>query len=120
MKLFISVFNRSDYVKQSLESLAESFDEIVPTAVITDDGSTDEEIPRLLASFKEKFPKTIIETNEKNIGLPLGKLNTIYEHIEFDGYDEDDSDYDDLPTKERLKVTILMTKIRKLENKYIV
>ena len=32
----------------------------------------------------------------------------------------DDSDYDDLPTKERLKVTILMTKIRKLENKYIV
>ena len=89
MHLFISVFNRPDYVKESLASLAESFDTIVPTVVITDDGSTDKEIPKILEDFKTKFPQTIIITNEENVGLPDGKLNPIYEHIEFEDYDEE-------------------------------
>ena len=81
MDLFISIFNRPEYVTRSLDSLLASFDVIKPRIIITDDASTDPEIDNLIKKFKKSYPNTVIEKNVINGGIPYGKLTTIKTYV---------------------------------------
>jgi glycosyltransferase involved in cell wall biosynthesis len=89
VKLFISVYNRPDYLDQSLDSLNNSFSAILPEIIITDDGSTDPKVHPLLEKFSTAYkgPLKIIRNKERK-GIPFGKLDTIYEIIYKQGYNE--------------------------------
>lgn len=89
MKLFISTFNRPEYLSRSLESLLESFSAIYPEILITDDGSTDPTIHSHLDRFKTTYPgKVRIVYNKQNKGIPQGKLDPIYKEIHQGKYKE--------------------------------
>jgi len=82
MKLFISVYNRPEYLEKSLDSLGSSFSAIYPEIVITDDGSTDIKTIDKINGFELSYPgKVRIVHNSKNKGIPYGKLDTIYKEI---------------------------------------
>lgn len=51
LKLFISVYDRPEYLKQSLGSLIESFDLIHPEIIISDDGSKNPETQAISNKF---------------------------------------------------------------------
>ena len=89
MKLFISLYNRPEYVERSLSSLEESFSSILPDIVITDDGSTDTKVETHINTFELLYPGKIrIVRNKENKGIPFGKLDTIYKEIYDWNYDE--------------------------------
>ena len=74
----MSVYDRPEYLKQSLDSLLESFDILYPEIIITDDGSTMPETQVILNDFLRKYypgKRNINKIDHK--GLPFGKLDTI-------------------------------------------
>jgi len=81
--LFISTYNRVEYVAQSLYSLKDSFVDCYPEIYITDDGSTDPTVGKYLQKFKDSYStwgKCHIKL-EEHIGIPYGKLNQIKDFI---------------------------------------
>ena len=82
VKLFVSTFDRLEYLKESLHSLLNSFSAIYPEIVITDDGSINAETKEFLEETKLRYPgKMRIIWNERNKGIPFGKLDTIQTEI---------------------------------------
>lgn len=75
--LFISIFNRPEYVERSFNSLLQSFDGLKPHIILTDDGSFDPAIKNLISTFMTKYTNTMLITNKINVGIPYGKLSTI-------------------------------------------
>jgi glycosyltransferase involved in cell wall biosynthesis len=89
LKLFISVYDRPEYLKQSLNSLFESFDLIYPEIIISDDGSKKPETQVILSDFSNKFyfgRVNICKYDHK--GLPFGKLKPIKDHILTNYYED--------------------------------
>ena len=81
--LFISTYNRVEYVAQSLYSLKDSFVDCYPEIYITDDGSTDSNVEPILHKLKESYStwgKCNIRIRDHE-GIPYGKLNPIKELI---------------------------------------
>jgi len=81
IKLFISVYDRPEYLQTSLDSLLESFSAIYPEIIITDDGSTDPSVALVLSQFKLAYQGECSIVTQENKGIPLGKLDTIYTEV---------------------------------------
>ena len=75
------MYNRPEYVQKSLDSLLNSFSAIYPEITITDDGSTDQEIHDILNNFVTNYKGETNIVTQENLGIPLGKLETIYTEI---------------------------------------
>ena len=81
--LFVSTYNRIEYVAQSLHSLKDSFVDCYPELYVTDDGSTDPKVELILQKLKESYStwgKCHINLR-KHEGIPYGKLNPIKDCI---------------------------------------
>jgi GT2 family glycosyltransferase len=87
--LFISYYNRPEYLKQSLKSLTKSIRDIIPDVLLTDDGSNSPEIVEIVGTFIDEYPgKVIFKSNPVNLGIPYGKLMRIRNTIMIEDYDK--------------------------------
>ena len=87
--LFISYYNRPEYLERSLTSLVKSVQEVVPTIYLTDDGSDVEENVNIVGTFIDNYPgEVLFKSNPVNLGIPYGKLMRIRNAIMINDYDK--------------------------------
>lgn len=80
--LFISFYNRPEYLQKSLESLSKSFDKVIPHIHLTDDGSNDAETIKISEYFRYKvFTNNSGLAKEPHKGIPEATFITINKHV---------------------------------------